>query len=252
MTMRILVTNDDGIHGPGLLVLEAIARTLSDDVWVVAPDAERSGAGHSLTLNHPLRYRHVAGRHYEVTGTPADCVVMALSKIMPGKPDLVLSGVNRGQNLAEDMTYSGTVAAAMQGTAMGVKSISLSQCLGMHGRDDIFAVARAHGAGVVKKLAAAEFGEGNFVNVNFPDCRVDEVASVAITTQGKRDNNTLFVDERQDARGDAYFWLGFRRDKGSPPEGTDLAAVFSKRISVTPLHMNLTRDELAADLRKLF
>jgi 5'-nucleotidase len=250
--LRILVTNDDGIHGPGLKVLEAVARTFSDDVWVVAPDVERSGAGHSLTLSDPLRYRHVEGRHFEVSGTPTDCVIMACRKIMPGLPDLLLSGVNRGQNIAEDVTYSGTIAAAMEGTSLGIKSIAMSQVTGIYENGITFAVAAAHGAEVVQRLLRVDFGPGVLVNVNFPDCRVDEVAGTVVTQQGKRDQNYLIVDERVDARGFAYFWLGFAREKGRPPEGTDLAAVFSRKISVTPLQMNLTQHALMDKLRAVF
>ena len=250
--MRILVTNDDGIHAAGLAALEEIARSVSDDVWVVAPAEEQSGAGHSLSLSNPLRYRHVSGRHYEVTGTPTDCVIMAVRKIMPGMPDLILSGVNRGQNIADDVTYSGTIAAAMEGTALGIKSIALSQCTGMFDNGETYAVARAHGPDVVQRLLKFEFGAGNLINVNFPDCRPDEVRGVRVTTQGKRDENTLTVDERVDARGRHYYWLGFKRDKGTPPAGTDLAAVFNRQISVTPLHMNLTQNEKLSALRSIF
>ncbi|MFO1033158.1 MAG: 5'/3'-nucleotidase SurE [Hyphomicrobiales bacterium] len=250
--MRILVTNDDGIHGPGLEVLEKIARTLSDDVWVVAPDDERSGAGHSLTLANPLRSRKLAERRYEVEGTPTDCVIMAVRKILPGNPDLILSGVNRGQNVADDVTYSGTIAAAMEGTALGFKSIALSQVTGIHDNGESFAVATAHGAAIVQKLAAMNFGPGVLMNVNFPDCRSDEVKGIEITRQGKRDQTTLHVDERMDARGRPYYWLGFSRERGNPPQGTDLAAVFGKRISITPLHMNLTQVEAMDALRSVF
>jgi 5'-nucleotidase len=250
--MRVLVTNDDGIHGPGLVVLEKIANALSDDVWVVAPDEERSGAGHSLTLANPLRYQKLGERRYEVSGTPTDCVVMAVRKIMPGMPDIILSGVNRGQNIADDVTYSGTIAAAMEGTALGIKSIALSQVTGIHGNGESFAVAERHGTDVVRKLLDQPFGPGVLVNVNFPDCRPEDVAGVDVTRQGKRDQNFLLVDERVDARGRAYFWLGFARERGNPPVGTDLAAVFNKRISVTPLHMNLTQVDAMEQLRQLF
>jgi 5'-nucleotidase len=250
--MRILVTNDDGIHGPGLVVLEKIANALSDDVWVVAPDEERSGAGHSLTLANPLRYQKLSERRFEVSGTPTDCVVMAVRKIMPGMPDIILSGVNRGQNIADDVTYSGTIAAAMEGTALGIKSIALSQVTGIHGNGESFAVAERHGTDVVRKLLDQPFGPGVLVNVNFPDCRPEDVAGVDVTRQGKRDQNFLLVDERVDARGRAYFWLGFARERGNPPVGTDLAAVFNKRISVTPLHMNLTQVDAMEQLRQLF
>jgi 5'-nucleotidase len=249
--MRILVTNDDGIHAPGLETLERIARTLSADVWVVAPAEEQSGAGHSLSLANPLRYREIEKQRFEVAGTPTDCVVMAVRKILPGLPDLVLSGVNRGQNIADDVTYSGTIAAAMEGTTLGLKSIALSQVTGIHGNGFSYAVAEAHGAGLVKKLATMQFGPGVLMNVNFPDCRPDELAGIEVTRQGKRDQNLLTVDERIDARGRNYYWLGFQRERGKPGIGTDLWAAFNKRISVTPLHMNLTQVEAMEPLRQL-
>jgi 5'-nucleotidase len=132
---RILLANDDGINAPGLEVLEAIAAELSDDVWVVAPEREQSGAGRSISLSHPLRLRQLGPRRFAVDGTPADSVLMGVRHIMPDEPDLILSGVNRGQNIADDVTYSGTIAAAMEGTALGIKSIALSQTYGIHGSD---------------------------------------------------------------------------------------------------------------------
>jgi 5'-nucleotidase len=239
--MRILVTNDDGIHAPGLETLERIARSISDDVWVVAPESEQSGASHSLTLAYPLRYRKIDDRRFEVIGTPTDCVVMAVMKIMPERPDLILSGVNRGQNLADDVTYSGTIAAAMEGTALGLRSIALSQVIGVHGEGLTFDVAEFYGPNVVKKLLDIEFGPGVLININFPDCRPEDLQGIEVTRQGKRDQNLLKLDERIDARGQPYYWLGFLREGGNPPAGTDLRAVFDKRISVTPLHLNLTQ-----------
>ena len=176
---------------------------------------------------------------------------MAVRKIMPGVPDLVLSGVNRGQNIADDVTYSGTIAAAMEGTTLGIKSFALSQVLGMHSRQEgaEFAVAEAHGAEVVKRLLKVELGPGVLININFPDCRPDDVKGVEVTRQGKRDQNLLTVDERVDQRGRHYYWLGFQRERGNPANGTDLRAVFDKRISVTPLHMNLTQIEAMEALR---
>jgi 5'-nucleotidase len=250
--MRILVTNDDGIHAPGLEAMEAIARAISEDVWIVAPDEERSGAGHSLTLSTPLRFRKIADRRFEVSGTPTDCVIMAVRKIMPGLPDLVLSGVNRGQNIADDVTYSGTIAAAMEGTALGLKSIAMSQVTGIHENGETFEVARKFGAEIGAKLAKMEFGPGTLMNVNFPDCRASEVGGIEITRQGKRDQNFLLVDERSDARGKPYYWLGFARERGNPPVGTDLWAAFNKKISVTPLHMNLTQIDAMERLRQVF
>jgi 5'-nucleotidase len=248
--MRILVTNDDGIHAPGLETLERIARATSDDVWVVAPETEQSGASHSISLADPLRIRKIGERRFAVQGSPADCVVMAVRKIMSAEPDLVLSGVNRGQNIADDVTYSGTVAAAMEGTALGFKSIALSQVSGIFNKRGLtFDVAEAYGAKVVRKLVDLEFGPGVLINVNFPDCRPEEVQGIEATRQGKRDQNLLIVDERTDTRGRPYYWLGFKRERGNAPAGTDLKAAFEKRISVTPLHMNLTQLEALEPLR---
>lgn len=250
--ITILVTNDDGIHAPGLLTLETIARALSPDVWVVAPETEQSGKSHSLSLSDPLRLRHIDERHVAVHGTPADCVILAVRKVMPAMPDLVLSGVNRGQNMADDVTYSGTIAAAMEGTSLGLKSFALSQAFSGRGPDNFsYEVAEFHGAGVLRRLYAADLGPGALLNINFPDCRPDEVRAVEVTRQGKRDQNLLLVDERIDTRGRAYYWLGFKREKSKPPPGTDLHAVMNRSISVTPLHMNLTQLDALESLRSV-
>jgi 5'-nucleotidase len=248
--MRILVTNDDGIHAAGLETLERIARSLSDDVWVVAPESEQSGASRSLTLADPIRFREIDKKRFEVVGTPVDCVVMAVRKIMPGDPDLVLSGVNRGQNLADDVTYSGTIAAAMEGTALGYRSMALSQLTNFFNENDhSYDVAEAFGPIVVKKLIDFDPGPGVLININFPDCPASEVEGFEVTRQGKRDTNLLIVDERIDARKRPYYWFGFKREAPNAPAGTDLRAVFDKRISVTPLQMNLTQTSAMEALR---
>lgn len=251
--MRILVSNDDGINAPGLEVLEHIARQLSDDIWIVAPETEQSGASRSISLADPIRLREHSERRFSIQGSPADCVLMAMRKIMPQAPDLVLSGVNRGQNIADDVTYSGTIAAAMEGTALGVKSMALSQCYGIEsGRNLNWDVARQHGAGIVRQLIPLDLGPGVLLNINFPDCTPEQVAGVAVTRQGKRDQNMLMVDQRVDARGRDYYWLGFSREKSNPADGTDLKAVYSRQISVTPLHMNLTQIEAMEAVRAVF
>jgi 5'-nucleotidase len=250
--ITILVTNDDGIHAPGLQALETIARTLSPNVWVVAPETEQSGKSHSLSLSDPLRLRRIDERHVAVHGTPADCVILAVRKVMPSMPDLVLSGVNRGQNMADDVTYSGTIAAAMEGTSLGLKSFALSQAFSGRSNDSLtYEVAEFHGSRVLRKLYAANLGPGALLNINFPACRPDEVRAVEVTRQGKRDQNLLLVDERIDTRGRAYYWLGFRREKSKPPPGTDLHAVMNRSISVTPLHMNLTQLDALEALRSV-
>jgi 5'-nucleotidase len=251
--MTILVTNDDGIHAPGLRSLEAIAAELSDDIWVVAPETEQSGASHSLTLSDPLRLRQLGERRFAVKGTPTDCVLMALKRVMPTAPDLVLSGVNRGQNLSEDVTYSGTVAAAMEGTNLGVQSIALSQTYGVNSSDTLnWQTAEAHGPALVRTLIGAEWGTGVLMNVNFPDCEPGDVAGIEITTQGKRDQGLVRLDERIDARGRAYYWIGFERIRSNPAQGTDLKAIYDGKISVTPLHADLTQRQAMATLKPLF
>ncbi len=250
--MRILITNDDGIHAPGLAVAERIAHALCDDVWVVAPESEQSGASHSLTLAVPLRVRRIADRRFAVSGTPTDCVMMAVAELMQeARPTLVLSGVNRGSNLADDVTYSGTIAGAMEGCAIGIASIALSQTYGFEeGHDVPWACAETHGPSVIAKLVATGWPDDVLINVNFPDCAPDQVKGVEVTEQGKRDLQTARPDRRIDARGIPYYWIGFRRMRSNPPHGTDLSAVYDGRISVTPLHLNLTeyavRDRLQA------
>ncbi|MFY8038399.1 MAG: 5'/3'-nucleotidase SurE [Bosea sp. (in: a-proteobacteria)] len=242
--MRILVTNDDGIHAPGLAVLERVARSLSDDVWVIAPETDQSGVSHSLSLNDPLRLREISPRHFAVKGTPTDCVIMGLRQVMTDNPpDLVLSGINHGQNVAEDVTYSGTIAAAMEGTILGVRSIALSQAYGSKGRAAInWTCAETHAPGIIKRLLAEGIPADILINVNFPDCLPDEVAGVSVTVQGRRNQNLLRIDPREDGRGKAYYWIAFQRGKTEPANGTDLRALADRRISITPLELDLTHE----------
>jgi 5'-nucleotidase len=240
--LRILVSNDDGIHAPGLAVAEKIARTLSDDIWVVAPETEQSGASHSLTLSFPLRLRHVGPKRFAVTGTPTDCVLMAGIHIMKDHlPGLVLSGVNRGFNVADDVTYSGTVAAAMEGAVLGIPSIAMSQAMG--GRDEneaVWGCAEKHGPPLLRRLVEIGWPKDVLLNVNFPPLPASKVSRLAVVMQGQRDQSLLRVDERVDARNRTYFWIGFKRIFSDPEIGTDLRAMYDGQISVTPLQLNLT------------
>jgi 5'-nucleotidase len=240
--MRILCTNDDGIHAPGLKTLETIARALSDDVWVVAPETDQSGVAHSLSLNDPLRLREISDRHFAVKGTPTDCVIMGVRELMrEHKPDLVLSGVNRGQNAAEDVTYSGTVAGAIEGTLLGIPSIALSQAYGPTSRNDLrWQCAEHHGPKIIRKILDAGIDKGILVNVNFPDCEPDEVEGTAVVNQGQRTQELLRLDARQDGRGNPYYWIAFDRRPFTPGNGTDLWALANRRISVTPLRIDMT------------
>jgi 5'-nucleotidase len=251
--LRILVTNDDGIHAPGLEVAERIARTLSDDVWVVAPETEQSGASHSLTLTEPLRLRQIDQKRYAVTGTPTDCVMMAVANLMEQQPPtLVLSGVNRGSNIADDVTYSGTIAGAMEGTALGIRSIALSQAYGFGENYDIpWNCSETHGPTVIRKLIDVGWPDDVLMNINFPDRPPGKVLGVEMTEQGKRDLQTATLDKRIDARGNPYYWIGFKRVRSDPSEGTDLAAIYRGWISVTPLHLNLTEHRVRAAMKAL-
>ncbi len=249
---RILITNDDGINAPGLTALEKIAAELSDDILVVAPESEQSGASRSITLSKPLRIRQLEARKFAVEGTPADCVLMAYRQILDAPPDLVLSGVNRGQNIADDVTYSGTIAGAMEGSALGIRSMALSQSYGFDHTDRLtvrWQCAEEHGAGLVRTLFATDFDAGTVMNINFPDCEPAKITGVEVTVQGQRDQNLLNILEREDGRGRAYYWLGFRRELSNPPEGTDLRAIYDGRISITPLHLNLTQERALENLR---
>ena len=240
--LRILICNDDGIHAPGLAVAEEIARSLTDEIWVIAPETEQSGASHSLTLTLPLRLRHAGHQRFALSGTPTDCVMMAGIHIMKDSlPDLVISGVNRGFNVADDVTYSGTVAAAMEGTVLGIPSVALSQAVG--GREDeaaIFACAARHGPPLMRRLVEIGWPESILLNINFPPLAPAKVKRVVVTSQGQRDQSMLRLDERVDARGRTYYWVGFKRVFSEPELGTDLHAIAQGCISVTPLHLDLT------------
>lgn len=247
--MRILITNDDGIHSPGLDALERIARTLSDDVWVVAPETDQSGVAHSLTLGDPLRLRSLDDRHFAVKGTPTDCVIMGLHKVLPGRPDLVLSGINRGQNLAEDVTYSGTVAGAMEGAILGIRSIAVSQSYDWDVKaEPNFAVAETHAPDLFRKLVEFDLPPYSLLNVNFPACAPKAVKGVKVTVQGHYEQSGLLLDERHDGRGYPYYWLRFRERGKSVFDNSDLQAIADGYVSVSPLRIDLTAHDLVTNL----
>jgi 5'-nucleotidase len=250
--MRILCTNDDGIHAPGLKVVEEIARALSDDVWIVAPELDQSGVSHSLSLNDPLRLREVGPRHFAVRGTPTDCVIMGARHILRDhRPDVVLSGVNRGRNVAEDVVYSGTIAGALEGTILGLPSFALSQQFSPETRDKpLWETALTFGPEIVQKVMKQGVPRNTVINVNFPSCKPEEVRGVRVTRQGKRNLGFLKVDERRDGRGNPYFWIGFEGAAmmETPAEGTDLAALAANYVSVTPLRLDRTDEAFSAAL----
>ena len=253
--MRILVTNDDGIHAEGLDVCEKIARELSDDVWIIAPESDQSGVAHSLTLNDPLRLREVGERRFAVRGTPTDCVIMGARHVLNGKmPDLVLSGVNRGRNAGEDVIYSGTVAGAVEGTVIGVPSLALSQAYASRsGRPPYWETGLRYGPDIIRRVMAQGIPRDVLVNVNFPDCAPDDVKRIAVTAQGRRRQERVQIDKRKDGRGNPYYWIAYMRHGFVPAEdGTDLAALDEHCIAVTPLRLDMTDEPYMTKLAELF
>lgn len=249
--MRILLTNDDGIEAEGLECLERIARTLSDDVWICAPQVEQSGKGRGVTLTEPLRVNRLGDKRFAVTGTPTDCVVLAVNDLMPERPDLVLSGVNRGHNVGEDCSYSGTVAGALQGMAFGIRSIALSQSLERF-HDEVRAhweTAEAFAPGIIERLLEQPWQAGVVMNLNFPALPPELIREVEVTRQGFRDIGEMHAVKRTDLRGRDYYWMSFRGAKQEHADGTDLRAMDEGKISVTPLHIDLTHMPSVNDLK---
>ena len=248
---RILLSNDDGFDAPGLAMLRRIAESLCDDVWVVAPETEQSGAGHSLTLRRPLRIHQRGPKSYCVDGTPTDCVLLAVNHIMRDhRPDLVLSGVNRGANLGEDVTYSGTIAAAFESTILGVPAIAFSQELTPEGETDWHATEARLG-GLIQQLVATGWPRNTLINVNFPPVPANEITGVAVTSQGRRKTGD-HITRALDPRGRAYYWIGEQRMVEIAAPGTDVAAIADGAISVTPITLDFTdratRDDLGRAL----
>jgi 5'-nucleotidase len=253
--VRILVTNDDGIHAEGLDICEQIARSLSDDVWVIAPEYDQSGVAHSLSLNDPLRLRQVAERRFAVRGTPTDCVIMGARHLLNGQgPDLVLSGVNRGRNAGEDVIYSGTIAGAMEGTILGIPSLALSQAYkSRSGRPPHWETALRFAPDIIRRALAEGIPDDVLLNINFPDCAPGEVKGIAVTAQGRRRQERLHIDQRQDGRGNPYYWIAYVRQNAVKAEhGTDMAALEERRIAVTPLKLDMTDAATMTRLAKVF
>lgn len=251
--MRILITNDDGIHAPGLAVLERIARTLSDDVWICAPEKDQSGVGRSITMNEPLRLREISTQKFALTGSPTDCIIMGVRKLLPEKPDLILSGVNSGENICDYVTYSGTVAGAMEGSLLGIKSIALSQAYMFDSgiKTIPWQTAEDHSPAIIKKLIDLETPKRTFFNVNFPNCNSDDVVGIETTNQGINEH-VLGMEERNDGRGLPYYWLSFSKSDELNIPGSDRQALRSNKISITPLKVDKTDHNFHKSLKEVF
>jgi 5'-nucleotidase len=247
---RILLVNDDGIQAPGLEILREIAAELSDDLWTVAPESNQSGTSHALTIRRPLRPRRLDERAWAVDGTPTDCVMLALQALLPADRavDLVLSGVNKGANVAEDVIYSGTIGAAMEAALFNIQAVALSQVC--DDVDDVpWSAARVHGPDLVRRLVVAGWPGNVLLSVNFPACEADEVRGVRVVPHGWRKLGDEIV-ERHDPRGESYYWIGHLRSKPWNEPGTDLEAVKQGHIAVTPVHLDMTHRPSLVHLRE--
>ncbi|MBO9450288.1 5'/3'-nucleotidase SurE [Tropicibacter sp. R16_0] len=248
--MRILLTNDDGINAPGLAALEEIAAELAGpdgEVWVVAPAFEQSGVGHCISYTHPMLIAKMGERRYATEGSPADCVLAALHHVMKdARPDLVLSGVNRGNNSAENALYSGTLGGAMEAALQGLPAIAMSQYYGPqnYGIDEPFEVARAHGAEVVRKILAKtpeqDLDYRLFYNVNLPPVRVGDVKGIRVVPQGFRRGSCFSVEPHNSPSGKQFLWIKGGNQQVMTAPGTDAAVNLEGYISVTPMRADLT------------
>ena len=248
---RILVTNDDGINAPGLDAMIDIASQLSQDVWIVAPEYNQSGAGHSLSLTHPVRARQITEKKFALEGTPTDCVLFAVKHLLKErKPNIVLSGVNRGSNMADDVTYSGTIAGAMEGCLLGIPSIAFSQAY-THPHPLKWDTATHHGADIARRVLAGGIPRNVLVNVNFPDVAASAVKGTKVTRQGVRGFGGHIV-ERTDPRGGTYYWIAYAPGEHERDEESDLTAVRAGYVSVTPLHLDLTHEATRRKFGSLF
>ena len=236
MILRFVCTNDDGIHARGLRVLCEAAGRLGE-VLVVAPDRQRSASSHSLTLHRPLRVTEVDVRRVAVDGTPTDCVLLALNELCERKPDFVLSGVNHGPNMGEDVLYSGTVAAAMEGTILGIPSIAVSFAGHDEGRLEGYGDLLAELLGVI--VRREDFPEETFFNINLPDLPAEEVNGYRVTSLGKRVYSDSLRRSR-DPAGREFFWIGGGVLNWSGGADSDFGAVEEGCVSITPMHLDLT------------
>jgi 5'-nucleotidase len=240
--VRILVTNDDGVEAPGIKVLERIARSLSDDVWIVAPETQQSGASHSVSLHKPVKFQKLGEKRFSVYGTPTDCVIAALRVIIPEPVDLILSGVNRGPNIADDVTHSGTVAAAMEGALCHIRSIAFSLALDFDAENPTlqWATAEQYAPGIISKLLSEEWEKETFFNVNFPDVAPDGVKGIKCVAQGKHRFFKQLLEEKGKGETPAY-WVHWA-DAGADPRRPDVDIHWlpENYITVTPLCLDLT------------
>jgi 5'-nucleotidase len=246
---RVLLTNDDGFDAPGLRTLAEVAEELAEEVWIVAPNYDQSGTSHSLSLHSPLRVSRKDERSYSVSGTPGDCVVMAVRQLMvSGRPDLILSGINRGANLGIETVLSGTVGAAMTGLLLGIPSMALSQAFS--DRNAVrWDTARALAPKIIKQFAEGAWTRGSILNINFPDVPIDKVGPIELTNQGTGLMDDVEVISAIDPRSLEYHWLSLRRSTREDAPGSETFAIARGRVSITPLQFERTNQNVLASLQ---
>ncbi len=250
----ILIVNDDGIQAPGIKWLEEACKALTDHIWIVAPEIEQSSSSRAFTTKTPLRVREIGSRRFAVSGTPTDCVLLSLLDLMKNHPpDLVVSGINYGQNIAEDVQFSGTVAAAMQAMQFGYRSIAFSLTINLSGERKIhWETAKYYTPFIIRSLMELKSWPKNLLyNVNFPDCSIKEVRGIEFTQTGSRDHHMQHVDKRTDLRGQSYYWLGYSGKRSQPPKGVDLKVIYENKISITPLQSDLTNKKMLKQLHPI-
>lgn len=246
---RVLLTNDDGFDAPGLRILTEVAEELAEEVWIVAPNYDQSGTSHSLSLHSPLRVSQKDERRFSVSGTPGDCVVMAVRHLMvSGRPDLILSGINRGANLGIETVFSGTVGAAMTGMLLGIPSMALSQAFS--DRNAVrWDTARALAPKVIRQFAKGGWSQGSILNINFPDVPADKVGPIELTTQGTGLMEDVDIVSGIDPRSLEFHWLHLRRSAREDTPGSETFAIGHGRVSVTPLQFERTNQDILASLQ---
>jgi 5'-nucleotidase len=247
VSLLILLSNDDGIGSEGLIALkEELSRT--DEVWAIAPERERTCVGHAITLHKPLRMKEHGDRLFSTNGTPADAILLGVKALLPRKPDLVISGINAGPNMGQDVTYSGTVAAAKEAAFMEIPSFAVS----LNGRKDfLFKEAARMVRQILEKYCNNPLPEHTFLNVNIPNLLGEGIRGFMVTRLGKRRYNGKVV-ERTDPRGGKYYWIGGDGDGFEPIEGTDLMAVSEGYVSITPLHWDMTTHAAMEAFKRIF
>ena len=243
--MRILVTNDDGVHSQGLRILARRLKTLGE-VYIVAPDRERNAASHALTLHKPLRVEMLGNGIYGVNGTPTDCVNLGASTLLDRRPDLVVSGINKGGNLGDDVTYSGTVSAAIEGTLLGIPSFAVSQ---LNDGEFHFDTAAEFAVRLARLIGKEGLPKDTLLNVNVPNLPISGIRGVKVTSLGKRIYDQSNIVTKTDPRGRAYYWIGLNETSWEDRKDTDYLAICEEKISVTPVHLDLTNYAVLERLR---